>query len=692
MNNLIKKILVEWSYRLDDGIIDLENYKHLSILREVLSDMELSSEVIIEVMGNITEKRKPGDVWKTKTGWAGLKSGEDKAQYGMDSKETAQKYVKGGETTSTGNVFKTDTPTETEQSTSGVSAKSIDSIDGDEKNKTLSGDKKHKPPGSESSAVAEIGTGDAMACLSENNNDMEKAEKCLEKKLSKTKLGKKHGTGDSKKKKEFRRGILQAAKRENQRVKEINEQLGWKNSKTAHIGGSKASLKKTVDKLREKGITHINGIPIDEYEKIILGGGGAENPTDTMVCIINEETGEVIMYHTSNKMSSADIIANGSPKKEIREIVEAADLNEEEKRQADEAGEETRKNIAKHREDQKKYIQKQQDKMIEDSEDPEIARRAIDRLKGIKDPVSTSATEDKYWQKILTHKAVKQFMKEKGYNKNNLTPEQEVEIYQFYVREMKRISSMDNPPEDRGDGGIGPDDIQIMTRLYGVAGNPKRNQEEITTGNEPREPIFSDKKMKSYYDKQTQEMNTLRKKMNKIKEGSGDKAFAKRMQERLHLDVADGHNPGGIPNNRIETNMGVYKYKDLKQDSEGNMYQQKNGKGPYYKLDENGNITDEVVDKKDLTDFPCAVVADKETMRACLGMGEGDEAGDDIGITMGEYEGDEAIIFDKDGNKIGVQVARSKTGPGGEMQDTIFYHKDFQLCLAKQTKIQGKCG
>ena len=58
MYNLIKKILVEWSYRLDDGIIDLENYKHLSILREVLSDMELSSEVIIEVMSNITEKEK----------------------------------------------------------------------------------------------------------------------------------------------------------------------------------------------------------------------------------------------------------------------------------------------------------------------------------------------------------------------------------------------------------------------------------------------------------------------------------------------------------------------------------------------------------------------------------------------------------------------------------------------------------
>ena len=68
------------------------------------------------------------------------------------------------------------------------------------------------------------------------------------------------------------------------------------------------------------------------------------------------------------------------------------------------------------------------------------------------------------------------------------------------------------------------------------------------------------------------------------------------------------------------------------------------------------------------------------------------EAGDDIGITMGDYEGDKAIIYDRNRNQIGVQVARSKTGPGGAMQDTILYHKDFQLCLAKETKLQGKCG
>ena len=322
--------------------------------------------------------------------------------------------------------------------------------------------------------------------------------------------------------------------------------------------------------------------------------------------------------------------------------------------------------------------------MIEDSQDPKIARRAIDRLKGVKDSVTTAADQQKYWKAVTGHPRVKDFIKEKGYDKNNLTPEQEVEIYQFYVREMKRISSMDNPPEDRRSGGVGDADIQIMTRLYG------EGEEQKTTGKDAREPIFDNEEMQSFYDKQTGEMNTLREKMNKIKPGSGDKAFADRMAKRLHLDLAEGHNPGGIPNDKVETVMGVYDYKDLKQDSEGNMVQKKGGK--FYKLDKDGNITDEEVKQEDTQDFDCSVVADKETMNHCLGMKDGDKASDDIGIKMGEYEGTKAIIYDRNGNEIGVQTARSKSGPGGAMQDTIQYHKDFQRCLAKQTKIQGKCG
>ena len=56
MNDLIKKILVEWSFRLDDGIINLHNPKHIIILSEVLKDMDLPTKVIMEVMSNLTEK------------------------------------------------------------------------------------------------------------------------------------------------------------------------------------------------------------------------------------------------------------------------------------------------------------------------------------------------------------------------------------------------------------------------------------------------------------------------------------------------------------------------------------------------------------------------------------------------------------------------------------------------------------
>ena len=75
---------------------------------------------------------------------------------------------------------------EDDKKSTSVTTKSIDSIDGKNKDATLSGEE--KVPGTEASAVAEIGVGDAMGCLSENNNDMSLAEECLESKLSKTKL------------------------------------------------------------------------------------------------------------------------------------------------------------------------------------------------------------------------------------------------------------------------------------------------------------------------------------------------------------------------------------------------------------------------------------------------------------------------------------------------------------------------
>ena len=69
--------------------------EHQYQLREILKDFNWDEEVINELIYNLTEKRNPGETWQTQSGWAGLKPGEDKARYGMSSKETADAYVSG---------------------------------------------------------------------------------------------------------------------------------------------------------------------------------------------------------------------------------------------------------------------------------------------------------------------------------------------------------------------------------------------------------------------------------------------------------------------------------------------------------------------------------------------------------------------------------------------------------------------
>jgi len=714
------KLFIEWRRIVPNGVPNPSNDYHLVLLKEVCLangiDVDTTNNVILALEKKDDEKIK----WKDTDGKdretgldtikqyaSDIKSGdssqnkklavkaanlgdketggeeeiEEKPPMKIDKNPYDKKddSIKGDETKDDEKK-----PTPTIQS---ITSESIDGIDGKNKNATLSGEE--KVPGTEASAVAEIGVGDAMGCLSENNNDMSLAEECLESKLSKTKLGKKHGTGDGKKQQELRRGMLLGAKRENQKVKEINEKLEWKNSQSSHVGGSKGSLDSTVQHLKDKGISKVNGKPLEEYEKTILEGGGGENPTDTMVVIVNEETGEAMIYHTSNKMSSKDQISNGSPAKEVRAVVEEGEFdNDEQRQEAEEAGRETRQNIGRLRQEQKEYIAQQQDKQVEDAQNSEIARRIIDRLKGVENPISTSATTDKYWQQLMKHPAAKTYIKGQGLDSKNLTPEQEIAVYQHYVQEMRNISSMDEPPTRRDAGGIGDDDIQILTRTYGFFDG--KDQEEISTGNPPRKPDFDDAEMKSFYDLQTEEMNNLREKMNNIKEGAGDKAFTRRMISRLHLNVAEGHDPGGIPNEMFELVAGEYGYADLKQDKDGNLYQK--GTGGFYKLDEEGNPTGDAVKPNELDSYDCAVVADTENMQHCLGYKEGEKVEDNFGIRMGEYEGTKAILYDRDNNQIAVQTARSKSGPGGAMNDSISFNSSFQQCLAKQTKLKGKCG
>jgi len=102
------KILKDFAHKCGKDGLDLTNSNHLAWLREsiIKHDDEFRNNIyaLNEFIGNIrngkeviVEKRKPGEVWQTQTGWAGLKQGEPKARYGMDSKETADAYISGKE-------------------------------------------------------------------------------------------------------------------------------------------------------------------------------------------------------------------------------------------------------------------------------------------------------------------------------------------------------------------------------------------------------------------------------------------------------------------------------------------------------------------------------------------------------------------------------------------------------------------
>ena len=97
---MIKKILTEWSYRLDDGIINLNNPKHMIMLSEVLKDMKLPTKVVMEVMSSLTEKdlvRKKQDDGSYGSAYLVKKHNPDKGQElikknaSEEDKEKAQK-------------------------------------------------------------------------------------------------------------------------------------------------------------------------------------------------------------------------------------------------------------------------------------------------------------------------------------------------------------------------------------------------------------------------------------------------------------------------------------------------------------------------------------------------------------------------------------------------------------------------
>ena len=743
MNTSINDILIEWAYRVNDGKPNPKSIRDRIVLESVLKDFGWNVVQRNALIENLTEApdnkplskqdkdkiKKMGLIWKGKGYGKENEEGilfknVDGKLVSVDKKgdekkddagklDTKGEFERGSDSNQNASpnyqrdVGKSDDSGSETQSHKNTS-ENINKIDGQIKADGLN--KKEKAPGNDTSTMNEVGVGYAMACLDESPDDV---DGCLNEKMKDTVIGKKM-------KKDQSEEIIQSAKAEKARVDRHLQKnnMNPESTSVTHVWGAKSSLQAAADQLEElkkKGVETVNGISIDKYKEIILGGGGGDDPTDTIIVMIDEsqDPPKVEILHTSNKTTSDDIQGNGSPNEELNQISDKAKdklENEENKKAVDEANEKQKKEIEDARVEQKNYVDKQSEKMSNHFEDDDVCDKAIAMLENGPDdtPPGISTAAGKYWKEVLKRKAVRDYIKEQGWS----APYDDNQ-----KRTLMRIYAQDLAKEDTE---LRDTDVQIIARMYGDRKIPKKENgelvlkggkkqydnvsgEEYLTGKPAEEPKFSNEELDSYYARQTEAINSHREELNEIgkkegKDGLGDKEHTNRMIHRLHLGVADGEPAGEVPADNFQLNMGRYKRKDIQQDRDGRYLTNKGGK--WYEITKDG-VSDTPIDpqpeKSDLTGTSeCAVIADGETHRHCLGMKEGEKVEDGFSVDYGEIQKDgksyKAIIYDRNKKIVGYQICRSKSGPGGSVNDTIQYHKDYQKCMAEHTISSGRCG
>ena len=247
------------------------------------------------------------------------------------------------------------------------------------------------------------------------------------------------------------------------------------------------------------------------------------------------------------------------------------------------------------------------------------------------------------------------------------------------------------------------EETKIITDYYNEMESLATSGESTSVPPKPIQQIMARKEMypppeddlNDLYRVQHSLISETRKQVDEIKPGYGTEAASQNIFERLHLDVVQGHNPGGIPRENFEVNMGNND-SGRKYDKDGNAWHHKSG-GRYQKIDpKTGKPDGEAISgtKLNLSDGNNAVVVNTETISKALGV---EPPAEDITsrikvseVKSGKGKSGTATIYgiNAKGDEIiiGYQNIRPKDGPGSKHQDTIQFHPDFQRRLMKATE------
>ena len=689
ISEIIEEILVEWAYRVHDGMPNPKNSQHIQELRESMEELNLPNKVIYEVIQNLINEQDDDEekvtfkhdgetrtiTMKTARQYASdIKQGDDSeekkaavAAAGFDDTDTQKTEPKPEKTKIPKTPIKTDKDNEKEK----TFTKSTDMFKGIEPGKLKQiGDYEIKnlgleygyskvegvfkpAPGNAGSMLNEIISGEVANILQENPNlSEEELMDTLMNQFGETKLFKQNKGSQRAggiKKSEIPEGknpgqysklliAIRAGKRKHKKAMDAASKNNFENSQVKNYYGHKESFKSMINDLEGKEVIGPNGkpVPMEEAIELINSGGGGDNPSDTATLVFDSKSNKVIMLFHSDKDSTDAIIAQSSLRAEAKANEKNIDNLVEQGKITEEEGEQ---------------IKGSQLELIEEREkiENELKTVGAEPAKFFLDKVPMSevvksATSDEGPDgpdKSKTSTKVKSALNNKNLKSyltsDNPTEEEKMEAF------MKMMSDENREVE--------PTEAQItlmdrLNRRYASKGAPDVDEKIEEIRNRTIQ-------VESDYIKQN---DSIKMDVDGKEVGLGTFLEANTIFKQFHLEAIDE-----------QSETGVHKYPGM------------------FETNHAGLAVDGEVLKKCMPG-----INNKNDLIKNFEVGDAVEQKGVSGTQKGRTTGSKRIVYavTAEGERIpmGVKVARSKTGKLGKLQTVYQWSPEFKKCFAKDGK------
>ena len=688
ISEIIEDILVEWAYRVHDGMPNPKNAQHIQELRESMEELNLPNKVIYEVIQNLINEQDDEEkvtfkhdgetrtiTMKTARQYASdIKQGDDSeekkaavAAAGFDDTDTQKTEPKPEKTKIPKTPIKTDKDNEKEK----TFTKSTDMFKGIEPGKLKqTGDYEIKnlglkygyskvegvfkpAPGNAGSMLNEIISGEVANILQENPNlSEEELMDTLMNQFGETKLFKQNKGSQRAggiKKSEIPEGknpgqysklliAIRAGKRKHKKAMDAASKNNFENSQAKNYYGHKESFKSMIDDLEGKEVIGPSGkpVPMEEAIELINSGGGGDNPSDTATLVFDSKSNKVIMLFHSDKDSTDAIIAQSSLRaeakaneKNIDNLVEQGKITEEEGEQIKGAQIELIEEREKI-ENELKTVGAEPAKFFLDKVPMSEVVKSATSDEGPDGP-DKSKTSTKV-KSALNNKNLKSYL-----TSDNPTEEEKMEAF------MKMMSDENREVE--------PTEAQItlmdrLNRRYASKGAPDVDEKIEEIRNRTIQ-------VESDYIKQN---DSIKMDVDGKEVGLGTFLEANTIFKQFHLEAIDE-----------QSETGVHKYPGM------------------FETNHAGLAVDGEVLKKCMPG-----INNKNDLIKNFEVGDAVEQKGVSGTQKGRTTGSKRIVYavTAEGERIpmGVKVARSKTGKLGKLQTVYQWSPEFKKCFAKDGK------